>query len=196
MAGVAALIMNSQRVRMFNDTMFVKEPSTPEPTPWHHDLPYFKLGGMQNCSVWIPLDPVTQASGAMTFVRGSHRWGKNFHPISFGKDGGEVLNHDGFDGPVPDIDADPARYATINFDMLPGDVTFHHLLTLHKAGANTTSGTRRRVHTIRMAGDDATYLERAYASTEFETTLISGQALSGPQFPVLWPVRENNPSRA
>ena len=188
--------MGSQQTRMFNDTMFVKEPASPEPTPWHHDQPYFKLGGRQNCSVWIPLDTVSPASGAMTFVRGSHRWGKMFQPISFGKDGGAQLTGERFDGDAPDVDADPDRYDTVSFDMEPGDVSFHHLLTLHKAGANTTRSTRRRVHTIRMAGDDATYLERPFATTEFQTTLRSGDKLEGPLFPVLWSaVRDVSHSR-
>jgi ectoine hydroxylase-related dioxygenase (phytanoyl-CoA dioxygenase family) len=186
-AQAAALLMGSQKTRMFNDTMFVKEPATFALTQWHQDLPYFKLGGKQNCSVWIPLDPVTQASGAVTYAAGSHAWGKMFQPVSFGENGGKSLNDLGFDGPVPDVDADPGRYPTLSFDMQPGDVTFHNLMTMHKAGENTTKETRRRVHTIRMAGDDATYLERPFATTEFETTLQSGDPLSGPLFPVLWP---------
>lgn len=185
-AAVAGALMGARQVRMYNDTMFIKEPSAPEPTPWHHDLPYFKMDGAQNCSVWIPLDPVSQASGAMSFVRGSHRWGKMFQPISFGRKGGARLTDDGFDGAIPDIDGD-LSYDIASFDMQPGDVTFHHLLTVHKAGANTTTGTRRRVHTIRMAGDDAVYADRPYSVAEFDTDLQDGEPLSGSLFPVLWP---------
>lgn len=192
-ARVAALLMRAHQVRMYNDTMFVKEPAAPEPTPWHHDLPYFNMAGRQNCSVWIPLDPVTQASGAMSFVRGSHRWGKMFQPVSFGQKGGERLSEDGFDGAIPDIEGNPAQYDIASFDMQPGDVTFHHLLTLHKAGANTTTGTRRRVHTIRMGGDDATYIDRPYSVAEFDTDLTTGEPLSGPLFPVLWPAPDVRP---
>ena len=186
-ARAAAIAMSSARTRMFNDTIFVKEPAAPEPTPWHHDLPYFKLGGSQNCSVWIALDTVTQASGAMHFALGSHRWGKMFRPVGFGGNGSAPVSREAFDGTVPDIDADPERYPTISFDLAPGDVTFHHLLTVHKAGANTTSATRRRAHTIRMAGDDAIYLDRPFATADFGDGLRDGDPLSGPFFPILWP---------
>lgn len=185
-AELAGKLMFSERVRMFNDTMFVKEPSTPEPTPWHHDLPYFKLGGKQNCSVWIGLDPVNQESGAMSFALGSHRWGKMYRPVTFGQDSGKIATEDEFEEQMPDIDADPERYPTISFDLQPGDVTFHNLLTIHKAGVNATTGRRRRAHTIRMAGDDAVYLDRAYATAEFDVDLADGDPLSGPAFPILW----------
>jgi ectoine hydroxylase-related dioxygenase (phytanoyl-CoA dioxygenase family) len=185
-AETAAHVMRSATVRMYNDTLFVKEPGSTELTPWHHDLPYFKLGGKNNCSAWIALDPANQQSGAMTYAVGSHRWGKMFRPTSFGQSGGDALTDDLFDGVAPDIDAEPGKYATVSFDVQPGDVVFHHLLTLHKAGVNATSGTRRRVHTIRFAGDDAIFVNRPFSTVEFETDLTDGSPLGGPMFPIVW----------
>ena len=182
-AEAAALVMGSREARMYNDTMFVKEPSAPEPTPWHQDLPYFRLDGPRNCSAWIALDPANAASGAMTYVPGSHRWGKLYQPTSFVT--GENQSSDGFDGTPPDVDADPDRYPTVGFEVEPGDVVFHHLLTLHKAGPNGSTGTRRRVHTIRFAGDGSTWLNRPFSTVEFETKLDDGAPLDGPDFPVL-----------
>ncbi len=149
-AELAAMVMGSHQVRVYDDAMFVKEPSAPEPTPWHQDLPYFRLNGPNNCSVWIPLDPANEASGAMSYTLGSYRWGKMFEPVNFAE--GTSHAESEFDGPPPDVDAEPDRYATATFDVRPGDVVFHHLLTLHKAGPNSSKGTRRRVHTIRFAG--------------------------------------------
>ena len=183
----AAIVMGCREARLYNDTMFVKEPGATEPTPWHQDLPYFKLAGANNCSVWIGLDPVTQASGAMSFALGSHRWGKMFRPINFGKDAGQASSEDAFDGFAPDIDATPERYPTASFDLEPGDVTFHHLLTLHSATPNSTADLRRRAHTIRFAGDGATWIDRPYSTAEFDTDLKDGEPLDGPLFPVLWP---------
>lgn len=188
-AEAAAAVMGSREVRLYNDAMFVKEPGGDEPTQWHHDLPYFKIAGAKNCSVWIGLDAVTKATGALSFVRGSHRWGKLFRPVSFGQGGGGTLARDGFDGPVPDIDADPERYPTIGWDLEPGDVTFHHLLTIHGALPNSSATVRRRAHTIRFAGEGTTWLNRPYSPAEFETDLRDGDLLEGPLFPVLWPRR-------
>jgi len=184
-AEAAAIVMGSRQVRMYNDSMFVKEPSAPEPTPWHQDLPYFRLEGHKNCSAWIALDPANEASGAMSYALGSHRWGKLFRPVSFAKPG-EYRSEEAFDGPAPDIDADPKRYPTVTFDLQPGDVVFHHLRTLHKAGPNSSKGTRRRVHTIRFAGDGSTWIDRPYSTVEFQNELRDGDPLDGPDFPVLW----------
>ena len=184
-AEAAATVMGSREVRMYNDTMFVKEPSAPEPTPWHQDLPYFRLDGAKNCSAWIALDPAKGASGAMTYALGSHRWGKFYRPTSFAT--GQQQSGQAYDGNPPDIDADPDRFPTASFEVQPGDVVFHHLLTLHKAGPNSSKRTRRRVHTIRFAGDGSTWLNRPFSTVEFETELTDGQPLRGSDFPVLWP---------
>ena len=31
-------------------------------TPWHQDQPYYNISGQQNCSFWIPVDPVGRES--------------------------------------------------------------------------------------------------------------------------------------
>ncbi len=190
-AEAAGIVMGSQQVRMYNDAMFVKEPSAPEPTPWHQDLTYFRLNGPNNCSAWIPLDPANEASGAMSYVIGSHRWGKMFRPVNFAKPG-TFHSEAEFNGPPPDVDAEPDRYPTVTFDVRPGDVVFHHLLTLHKAGPNSSKGTRRRVHTIRFAGDNSTWTHRPFATVEFENEPEDGAPLEGAEFPILWPKVKDN----
>ena len=181
LAEAAATIMGSHEVRFYNDTIFVKEAMAPEPTPWHQDQGYCFLGGVDNCATWIALDPANEASGAMSYAIGSHRWGKMFtlpdssHP-------GNV-----FDGPMPDIEGDPDRYPTVIFDIKPGDVVFHHLMTLHKAGPNTSKGTRRRVYSNRMIGDDAVWVDRPFAYAKIDSGLKQGDAVRGADFPLLWP---------
>lgn len=174
----AAWILGGREVRLFNDTIFVKEPSAPDPTPWHQDQQSFNLAGPNVCAIWIALDPVTEATGAMSYVLGSHRWGKTFNPIH---------EADEFDGPVPDIDADPDRYPKVMFDLQPGDAVFHHLQTVHKAGPNTSSSLRRRAYSIRFAGDGCTWADRKYLTARFDTPLNEGDPIDGPMFPVLWP---------
>jgi len=180
-AEAASVIMGSREVRFYNDTIFVKEPAAPEPSPWHQDQPYCFLSGRQNCATWIALDPAHEASGAMTYALGSHRWGKTFS-LPDSTDPGTT-----FDGPRPDIDGNPDRYPTVVFDIEPGDVVFHHLMTLHKAGPNTTTGTRRRVYSNRMIGDDAVWTDRPFAYARIETDLQEGDPVRGPNFPLLWP---------
>ena len=46
-AALAAQAMQSQTAQFFHDHVLVKEPSTPKPTPWHQDAPYYFVEGQQ-----------------------------------------------------------------------------------------------------------------------------------------------------
>jgi ectoine hydroxylase-related dioxygenase (phytanoyl-CoA dioxygenase family) len=70
-AEVAAALMRSETVRLFHDHTLVKEPGTKQRTPWHQDQPYYNIDGSQNCSMWLPVDPVSRSS-TLEFVAGSH----------------------------------------------------------------------------------------------------------------------------
>jgi ectoine hydroxylase-related dioxygenase (phytanoyl-CoA dioxygenase family) len=39
--------MRARKINLFHEHVLVKEPGTLEPTPWHHDLPYWTLEGTQ-----------------------------------------------------------------------------------------------------------------------------------------------------
>jgi hypothetical protein len=83
-AEIAGRIMGATRVNFFYDQLLVKEPGTPERTPWHQDQPYWAVSGSQVCSLWLPLDSVSEEVG-VEYVCGSHRW-PEFSPYHF-KDG-------------------------------------------------------------------------------------------------------------
>ena len=101
-------------------------------------------------SFWLPLDPVTRESGALSFVAGSHRWERWFQPEPFAKGGAEYERGEGYE-PMPDIDA--GGYDILSWDMEPGDALAFHAMTVHGAGGNLTSGTRRRGYAVRYCGD-------------------------------------------
>jgi len=183
-ASIAARCMGSRKVHFFHEHVLVKEPGTPNPTPWHHDQPYWVVDGDQVCSLWLPLDPV-QANNAVSFVAGSHRWGKWFTPTRF-VDG---KNHAGSVGEqVPDIDANPDCYDLRSFAMEPGDCLVFHALTLHGAPGNISLEQRRRAVATRWTGDDARFARRdGYMSPPFEeVTLSSGDAMDCETFPLVW----------
>ncbi len=50
-AAVAARLMGSAKVNFFHEHVLVKEPGTAEPTPWHHDQPYWTVDGDMVCSL-------------------------------------------------------------------------------------------------------------------------------------------------
>jgi hypothetical protein len=58
---LAARLLGSERLNLFYDQLFIKEPGTPQRTRWHNDQPYWPVRGWPVMSFWLPLDPVTSA---------------------------------------------------------------------------------------------------------------------------------------
>lgn len=185
-ARVAALT-GLDRVLLFTDELLVKEPQTTHETPWHHDHSYWPLEGREIYSVWIPLDGVTEGTGALEFVRGSHRWPRRFHPSDF--DSGAVRVTSPEEEPLPDIDAlvSPADRAVAEVE--PGDCVVFHSLTLHRASGNRASDRRRRAIVLRLVGPDVRYDPRPRTlPLLWAPRLAPGQVLGGdPMFPTLHP---------
>lgn len=182
---VAARLMGSDKVNLFHEHVLVKEAQTSEPTPWHHDQPYWTVDGNQVCSTWIPLDTVARET-CVEFVAGSHRWGKWFTPKRFV----DLENHDTNEGePVPDIDATRDEYDILGWDVAPGDCIVFHALTLHGAPGNRSTSSRRRAIAFRWTGDDARFTRRdGYNSPPFEeVTLAPGAPMDCATFPRVWP---------
>lgn len=182
---IAADLMRSRTARLYHDHMLTKEAATLQATPWHQDQPYYNVEGRQNCSFWIPVDPVSEAS-TLSFVAGSHR-GPWLMPRSF-MDAQAKWFPEGSLANLPDIEADRSRWRIIGWPLEPGDVVCFHMLTLHSSkGADR----RRRVFSVRFLGDDATHAPRGWAtSPEFpglEAELAAGAAMDHPLFPVVWP---------
>ena len=112
---------------------FDKPPRLNKETPAHQDGYYFCLEPNSACTIWIPLDPVDEENGALTYVRGSHRGGVLDHGASF------ILGFSqGLTGNLPQA-ADH-----VLCPVQPGDVLVHHSLTIHYAGKNRSSSRHRR----------------------------------------------------
>lgn len=184
---ITARMMRSGVSHLMADVAFVKEPNTPSPTPWHQDQPYGWYDGKQVISVWLPLDRVTIESGALEYVAGSHRAGVWYRPVSF--DSGMDQDTDDF-VPMPDIDGDRSAHNIIHYDLEPGDLLLHHLLTLHGAPGNSTSDRRRRAIAFRYAGDDATYAVRKVGPKPvWDPGIRHGERFGCDLFPQVWPPR-------
>lgn len=186
-AGIARALMGADKVNFFHEHVIVKSPGTEEPTPWHHDHPYYCIDGMDTCSLWVPLDPVPLET-AVSFVAGSHRWGRLFQPKMFvGQD--YPASADGFE-PMPDIDAAPDDYDLKAFPLEPGDCVAFHFRTVHGAPGNASSSLWRRAIAFRWTGDDVTFALRAgVMSPPFPTfddcRLKPGDPLDSELFPVI-----------
>ncbi len=183
---IVATLLRSDHVRLYEDSLLVKEPGTEERTVFHQDMAYFHLAGDQVCTTWVPLDPVTAESGAVRFVIGSHLDRTRYRPNLFVT----TMAIPGTSGAdVPDYDADGTGLAQIvSFDTEPGDITVHHARTIHGAHANASATRRRRAISVRYIGDDATFSPVAGAPGKaHHASLRPGEPLSEDACPLAWP---------
>ncbi len=186
-AEMAADLMRSASARIFHEHVLVKEPGTDKVTPWHHDQPYYCVDGRQNCSLWIPLDPVDRAT-CPEFVAGSHAWGRRFRPRKFS--GVDYAHEDPGLEPIPDIDARRDDYEILGWSLEPGDAIAFHFMTVHGAPPNLST-TRRRGFALRWLGDDAVFASRrGEISPPFpglQRRLRPGDPMDADEFPLLYP---------
>ncbi|MBH88557.1 MAG: hypothetical protein CMJ12_05275 [Pelagibacterales bacterium] len=193
---LASKILDSKNINFFYDQLLVKEPKTKESTPWHHDLPYWPIKGNHIISFWVGFDRVSKNTGAVEYIKGSHKWNKFFAPASFGKDtrfensykkmGLEVM---------PDINSNLGDYELLSWDLNPGDIIIHHPLVIHGSLGNFSSKTRRRGLALRYIGDDVTWDDRpgTFIKNKNVKSILpplnykNGEALTGDLFPLIWP---------
>jgi len=113
---------------------------------WHQDRQYWGIWeeGSELFTAWVAISDVTEESGPMRFVRGSHRWGLLEGSDFYGQD------HDAQRRAlrIPN-GSDWQEVAAI---LPPGAVSIHHCLTLHASGQNYSS-TMRRSFAIHMRTD-------------------------------------------
>jgi ectoine hydroxylase-related dioxygenase (phytanoyl-CoA dioxygenase family) len=183
---IGGALMRSGSARLYHDHMLTKEPGTRQRTPWHQDQPYYNISGRQNCSFWIPIDPVDRAS-TLEFVAGSHL-GPWLMPRSF-RDAQARWFPEGSLADLPDIEGNRSAFRILGWELEPGDAVCFHMLALH-AAAGVGSCRRRRVFSVRLLGDDVRHAPRRWpTSPEFpglEAQLPAGAPMEHPLFPVLW----------
>jgi len=186
---LAARAMGSRTAHILYDQLFVKEPGTAAPTPWHNDTSYWHIKGEQVCSVWLALDEVPRERG-LSYVAGSHRWQLLHRVTNFS--GGAHSDRNVYDDadtlpPVPDVDAGVAsgEYELLSWDMVPGDVLLFYSAMLHGApGVPPDSPHRRRGYATRWCGDDIVFDDRpgtmhtGWKAKGFDCALLPGDPIA------------------
>jgi ectoine hydroxylase-related dioxygenase (phytanoyl-CoA dioxygenase family) len=181
---VAARLMACETVRLYHDHLLVKEPGTRQPTPWHHDQPYYNIDGKDNVSMWIPVDSVPRES-TLEFVAGSHL-GPWLMPRTF-MQREAIWFPEGSLAELPDIEGNRDSYRILGWELEPGDMVCFHMLTLHASGGTAT---RRRAFSIRFIGDDVRHAPRRWVTSPAFPGLVdelpAGAEMNHRLFPVLW----------
>jgi hypothetical protein len=132
-AKISADLLSVKSVRLYHDNALSKEPGCGR-TPWHYDDHHFPLETNDVVTAWIPAQPVPVSMGPLSFAKPLSVFNlvKN---INFNK------NDTSYDKKVAEVFK--ANHVVIDsepFEM--GDVSFHHNLSFHTAGGNTTSQSR------------------------------------------------------
>jgi ectoine hydroxylase-related dioxygenase (phytanoyl-CoA dioxygenase family) len=115
--------------------MIMKEARTGGAWAWHQDYGYWYDNGVlfpNLCSVFVAVDPATQANGCLQVLRSSHLMGRVTH-VKTGDQTG----------------ADPERVAAaverldlVYLEMSPGDAVFFHPNLLHRSDQNRSENDR------------------------------------------------------
>lgn len=132
-------IINIHELRFFHDHILYKSPGA-DPTPWHHDRPYYLVDGPDNFSIWITPDSVSE-DHSLAFICGSHLLPNEYAPVSF--ENSMVMGS--FDGLLELRDSDIpilSRRGIKVFRMLPGDAVIFNNKTLHKSLASSSTEIR------------------------------------------------------
>lgn len=183
-ASIAKQLMQSEQVQLFHEHVLIKEAKTNIATPWHQDMPYYCVDCPQTISLWIPLDEVPRER-TLEFVAGSHKWDKNYRPLRFN---GQPLNSHDDNESIPDIDANRQDYQILGWDLQPGDAVAFDYRTIHGAPANNSKANQRRAFSLRLLGDNPTFVRIPGLETSppFEQIqLAHGDVLIAEEFPLL-----------
>jgi len=186
---VAARLLRTDKVNLFYDQFFAKEPSFAK-TDWHNDQPYWPVRGWPVMSFWVALDRIDATTGAMELIRGSHKWDRWFQPYyvdATGAHGDEWKKKQATFEPLPDFEAERDRHVMLRWDMEPGDAIAFHALTVHSALPNTSKDRRRWAYVIRYCGRDARYYDGEVMNTDITNpALKNGDPLDSAQYPVVY----------
>jgi ectoine hydroxylase-related dioxygenase (phytanoyl-CoA dioxygenase family) len=184
---IAGEVLRSRDVQMFHDHILVKEPGTAKRTPWHQDMPYYCVDGMQTVSYWIPLDPVSEAN-TLRLVLGSHLWPKLVRPVSWAA-GESFYANDADFMDMPDVDrgAESGALRILAPALEPGDAILFNYRTVHGAGGNVGAA-RRRAFSCRFIGDDVRFAERPGRTSPPYPGIgqKGGERLREDWFPTVW----------
>lgn len=182
LAGIAAQLLGTPSVLLWQDQALYKEPGGRETTP-HQDQTFWPIGKAPLVSAWIPFDDVPVDGGAMSYVSGSHR-----------KGGLRVVDITHSTEPYNILD-DPAlaELALETVTAKAGSVTWHHGFTVHQATANTRNETRRVFTIVYIASG----YQRIKAWPVFpldRAGVAVGEIMQGEGLPVVWPPQADLPS--
>lgn len=185
LASWASQLLGARQVRLLEDNALFKDPGQGGTLQWHQDYPYWPLAQPNAVTAWIALDDVDQENGGMKMVPGSHLSGETL-PASFGT--GTTYLKDLRPSTVVGIrDPEELGWPVETIVLSAGEVSFHHALTWHASGPNTSERFRRSI-VVRFVADGTIWLgswRYDYNYSDDEVGIAKGEPLGGRYFPIV-----------
>ena len=150
--------------------LFCKLPQTVREVPWHQDGQYWPIRPWATCTVWIAIDRVEKANGAMKVIPGSH----NSQDWRHHEDSSDHLTLNQVIGANQLADKD-VRY----IELEPGQVSLRDVGIVHGSAANT-SGRRRAGLAIRyMPSTSGFYRDNDMPLSKFDWSTLPIELIKG-----------------
>lgn len=144
LGSIAKQLLKAEHVRLWHDQALYKVPGGDATQP-HLDISYWPMIEKKAGTIWIALDEVTVEMGAMHFIPGSHK--ADLFSYNYNIESSIQGKSDLLDQAKKKIN----NYKDISYNLKPGDATFHHALTIHYTGKNSTNKVRKGMTVIYFA---------------------------------------------
>ena len=173
----ASQLLGNVPVRFWHDQIFWKPPKQGGVVAWHQDYSYWtRTKPIAHLSCWCGLDDATKENGCLQYIPGSHEWGLLPKPVI----AGELQSIKDFLNEEQKKKFDNTKYAEVK----AGEAIFHHPLTLHGSGANT-SVKPRRAFVINVI-TDGVVSDSDEPLLDGVPVVQKGSAIGGQFFPLLY----------
>src|SRR5258705_3709667 len=128
----ASQLLGNVPVRFWHDQIFWKPPKLGGVVAWHQDYSYWtRTKPIAHLSCWCGLDDSTKENGCLQYIPGSHKWGLLSKPVI----AGELQGIKNFLNEEQKKQFEKPQFAEVK----AGEAIFHHPLTLHGSGSNTSA---------------------------------------------------------
>ncbi len=175
-AEMAAQLTGARELRIWHDQIQYKPQAHGGRLHWHQDSPAWPTLQPKTAQItaWVALDDADLDNGCMYMVPGSQRWGNR-----------DAFLHSVPDGaPLPDeFEGQPVYVVTT--PVKKGHVHFHHSLTWHGSGSNTSNRPRRAI-ALHFMTEETVYDASGNHPMKPFITVSDGAQVVGDNFPLIW----------
>jgi len=173
----ASQLLGNTPVRFWHDQIFWKPPKQGGVVAWHQDYSYWtRTKPVAHLTCWCALDDATVENGCLQYIPGSHQWGLLPKPVI----AGELQGIRNFLTKEQEQQFEESKHATVD----AGEAIFHHPLTLHGSGANTSSKPRRAFVINAIA--DGVISDSNEPLLDGVPVVPQGEKIQGQFFPLLY----------